>query len=141
MTSNRRRIPGTSAVVVAGMALAVLFSWSPRATGVEVGKPAAGLAAPAGQATEVHVTGRRYEYAPARIEVDQDDLVKVVFSCEDIAHSFTVDAYRISKRASPGQPVVFEFRADQPGRFPIYCALAIDDGCRQMHGELVVRPR
>jgi heme/copper-type cytochrome/quinol oxidase subunit 2 len=53
----------------------------------------------------------------------------------------TIDSYRISKRVSPGQPVTFEFRADHPGTFPYYCNLQIDDGCRRMRGELVVRPR
>jgi len=53
--------------------------------------------------------------------VDQDDVVRITFTAEDIPHSFTIDAYRIAKRASPGRPVVFEFQADQPGSFRIYC--------------------
>ena len=39
------------------------------------------------------------------------------------------------------KPITFEFRADQAGTFPFYCNLQIDDGCRQMRGELVVKPR
>ncbi len=58
----------------------------------------------------------------------------------DVAHSFTIDVpYRISKRAGTGQSVVFEFRADEPGRFTFYCNLTQDDRCKQMKGELVVR--
>lgn len=87
------------------------------------------------------VSARKYAFQPAIVEVQQDDLVKVTFDALDIPHSFTVDEYRISKRAAPGQPVTFEFRADRPGRFPIYCNLKIDDGCRQMRGELLVRAR
>jgi heme/copper-type cytochrome/quinol oxidase subunit 2 len=87
------------------------------------------------------VTARRYKFEPARIEVFQDDLVKIELKTEDIAHSWTVDEYRISKRASPGHPVTFEFRADKAGTFPSYCDLRTEDGCRQMRGELVVRPR
>ena len=87
------------------------------------------------------VTARRYTFNPPRIEVFQDDLVKIELRTEDIAHSLTIDAYRIAKRVSPGQPVTFEFRADQPGTFPYYCNLDIDSGCRQMRGELVVKPR
>jgi heme/copper-type cytochrome/quinol oxidase subunit 2 len=37
--------------------------------------------------------------------------------------------------------VTFEFRADRAGTFPFYCNLTIDDGCREMRGELVVTPR
>ena len=87
------------------------------------------------------VTASRYKFDPPRIEVFQDDLVKIEMRTEDIAHSLTIDAYRIAKRVNPGQPVVFEFRADQPGTFSYYCNLQIDDGCRQMKGELVVKPR
>ena len=87
------------------------------------------------------ITARKYRFDPPRIEVNQDDLVRVQLSTDDIAHSMTIDDYRIAKRVSPGQPVTFEFRADKPGTFPIYCNLQIDDGCRQMRGELVVKPR
>jgi heme/copper-type cytochrome/quinol oxidase subunit 2 len=87
------------------------------------------------------VTASRYKFTPSRIEVSQNDLVKIELRSEDIAHSLTIDAYRIAKRVSPGHPITFEFRADQPGTFPFYCNLQIEDGCRQMHGELVVKPR
>jgi cytochrome c oxidase subunit 2 len=87
------------------------------------------------------VTAHRYKFNPPRIEVFQDDLVRIELKTDDIAHSMTLDAYRISKRVSPGQPVTFEFRADKTGTFPFYCNLQAEDGCRQMRGELVVRPR
>jgi nitrous-oxide reductase len=90
---------------------------------------------------EFAVTATRFTFEPQMLEVRQDDLVKVTFRAEDIAHSFTIDAYRIAKRAGAGQAVVFEFRADRPGRFPFYCNLSIDDRCRDMRGELVVRSR
>ena len=83
----------------------------------------------------------RFAFDPPRIEVNQDDLVKIDLHTDDIAHSLTIDEYRIAKRASPGHPVTFEFRADRPGTFRYYCNLQIEDGCRQMQGELVVRPR
>jgi heme/copper-type cytochrome/quinol oxidase subunit 2 len=87
------------------------------------------------------VAARRYTFDPPRIEVNQDDLVRIALSADDIAHSLTIDAYRIAKRANPGQPVTFEFRADQAGTFPYYCNLQLEDGCRRMRGELIVKPR
>ena len=87
------------------------------------------------------LTASRYQFSPPRIEVLQDDVVKIELHSEDIAHSLTIDAYRIAKRVNPGHPITFEFRADQPGTFRFYCNLQIDDGCRQMHGELVVKAR
>jgi cytochrome c oxidase subunit II len=86
------------------------------------------------------VSAHKYAFSPARLEVRQDDLVRVTFSTDDIPHSFTIDKYRIAKRVEPGRPIVFEFRADQPGRFPIYCNLTTDEGCKRMIGELVVIP-
>jgi len=87
------------------------------------------------------VTARRYTFEPARIEVFRDDVVRIDLRSDDIAHSWTVDDYRIAKRVSHGQPVTFEFRADKIGTFPFYCSLQTEDGCRQMRGQLIVKPR
>ena len=100
---------------------------------------AAGLAAQSKREFTVHA--KRFQFSPARIEVAQDDMVKVTFTADDIAHSFTIDEYRIAKRAESGQTVTFEFRADRPGTHAIYCNLTNDDGCKRMHGELVVKSR
>lgn len=101
----------------------------------------AASAAAAQSKREFAVHAKKYAFSPARIQVAQDDVVKVTFTAEDIAHSFTIDDYRIAKRAEAGQTVTFEFRADRPGTHRIYCNLTNDDGCRRMHGELVVRQR
>jgi heme/copper-type cytochrome/quinol oxidase subunit 2 len=87
------------------------------------------------------ITLRNFEFEPARIEVTEDDLVKIELHSEDIAHSLTIDDYRISKRVDPGQTVTFEFRADRAGTFPFYCNLQINDGCRKMRGQLIVKAR
>lgn len=95
--------------------------------------------APQGQVREFSVDGRSYAFSPNRLEVQKDDLVKISFSAHEMAHSFTIDEYRIAKRAGAGQSVTFEFRADQVGTHAFYCNLTQDDRCRQMKGELVVR--
>ncbi len=84
---------------------------------------------------------RKYEFAPKRIEVIQDDLVKITLRSDDIAHSFTIDEYRISKRVPAGGSTTFEFRADRVGTFTFYCNITSDEGCKAMRGELVVHPR
>lgn len=98
-------------------------------------------AAAAQSKREFTVHAKRFAFTPARIDVTEDDMVKVTFTAGDIAHSFTIDEYRIAKRAEAGQTVTFEFRADRPGTHRIYCNLTNDEGCRRMHGELVVRQR
>jgi plastocyanin len=99
--------------------------------------PRAAQESVAQQAFTIHA--HKYAFEPARIEVTQGDIVKITFRADDIPHSFTVDAYRISKRAAVGENVTFEFRASTAGTFPFYCQLRADDGCRTMHGELVVK--
>ncbi len=90
---------------------------------------------------EVTVEAKRYSFSPNRIEVEQDDIVKVTLKALDVPHSFAIDQYRIAKRAAPGQPVTFEFRADRAGTFPFYCNLTSDERCKEMRGELVVNPK
>ena len=128
-----KRELGRLIVAAAGVALGAMAAW-PANSGTQ---PRVQDAPPANQ-RNFSVVARKYSFDPARIEVDQNDLVKVALTSPDIAHSFTVDAYRIAKRVGGGKAVTFEFRADQPGVFPIYCNLRQDDRCREMHGELVV---
>ena len=87
---------------------------------------------------EFTVDAKKYAFAPARLEVEQGDVVRVTLIAADIPHSFTIDDYRIAKRGEPGKPVTFEFLADRAGTFKFYCNLTIDDGCRKMAGELIV---
>ncbi len=87
------------------------------------------------------VSARRYAFSPRRIEVTDGDVVRIELRTEDIAHSLTIDEYRVSKRVEAGMSTVLEFRAERAGTFPFYCNLQLDEGCRKMRGELVVRPR
>ncbi len=128
----------TIAALAVLAALAGLTGWRVAAAKT-ASVPALGQDTPA----PIRVHARRYWYSPSRIEVQEGDLVTIRFEADDTPHSFTIDddAYRIAKRAAPGQPVVFEFRAEKVGSFPYYCNLTADAGCRKMRGELVVRRR
>src|SRR5512140_853762 len=86
------------------------------------------------------IVAKKYSFTPSRLEVYEGDLVRIELKTEDIAHSFTIDGYRISKRVSPRHPVTFDFRADHVGTFPIYCNLQLDEGCRKMKAERIVKP-
>jgi heme/copper-type cytochrome/quinol oxidase subunit 2 len=92
------------------------------------------------QANECTVTANDFAFSPSRIEVRQGEIVRITFRAVDIPHTFTIDEYRIAKRAAIGQTIVFEFRADRAGSFKIYCNLTADDRCKRMKGELVVKP-
>lgn len=115
---------------------------------VSVAAAAAGRALLSAQnRREFEVVARRYAFTvsgndAAEIRVNQNDLVHITFSTEDIPHSFTIEEppYRIMRRVEPGKPVTFGFRADQPGRFRFFCNLTADPKCKDMHGTLVVSP-
>jgi heme/copper-type cytochrome/quinol oxidase subunit 2 len=90
---------------------------------------------------EFTIVAKDFHYTPTRIEVTQDDLVKLTLRSEDIAHTFTIDEYRIIKRVPAGGSTTFEFRADRAGTFPFYCNLTSEAGHQMMRGELFVRGR
>ena len=125
MHQSRRRIVVLSACLVSAV-VAGLFVPSP------------GLRAQ-GNAREFTIAADQFAFSPQRLEVQKDDLVKITLTAHDIAHSFTIDNYRIAKRAAAGQTVTFEFRADQAGTHRFYCNLTQDARCRRMEGQLVVR--
>jgi len=93
-----------------------------------------------GRVREFTVTAEDFRFDPAQLDVRQNDLVKITFNAPDLAHSFTIDEYRIAKRAPAGGRVTFEFRADRAGRFRIYCNLANHERCQELEGLLVVVP-
>jgi heme/copper-type cytochrome/quinol oxidase subunit 2 len=114
---------------------------------------AALLAASAGLSAQhvksFDVAARKYTFRvsgsdKAEIRVPVGSLVRIVFTAEDIAHSFTTLApdthYRINRRAEPGaKPTVFDFRADKAGTFQFGCILTTDERCsREMKGVLIV---
>jgi nitrous-oxide reductase len=90
---------------------------------------------------EFALTARNYRFSPDRIEVTQDDLVRVTAHSEDIAYSFAVDEYRIVRRIPPGGTTTFEFRADRPGTFRFYSNLTNSSAHAEMQGQLMVRPQ
>jgi heme/copper-type cytochrome/quinol oxidase subunit 2 len=90
---------------------------------------------------EFEIVAEQYRFTPDRIEVSQNDLVKITLRSADQHFSFAIDAYRIVKRVGGGQTIAFEFRADRPGTFPFYCNMASDERCKDMKGTLVVAQR
>src|SRR4029450_4050439 len=73
---------------------------------------------------EFTVTARDFRFSPDRLEVTQDDLIKLTVQSEDVTYSLTIDEYRLSKRVPAGGSTVLEFRADRPGTFSFYSNLS-----------------
>jgi heme/copper-type cytochrome/quinol oxidase subunit 2 len=128
---------GTGACLLAGPAVVRLFAHpSPAARPVLAGRQEQ-----APNRREFTVVARDYRFSPSRIEVAQNDLVKLTIQSEDVAYSLTIDEYRVSKRVPAGGTTTLEFRADRTGSFSYYSNLTSDNRHAKMRGELVVRAR
>ena len=91
---------------------------------------------------EFSIIARDYRFSPDRLEVMQDDLVKLTVESADVAYSFTIDEpYRVSRRIPAGGKAVIEFRADQAGAFDFYSNMTSDARHSKMRGQLTVRRR
>jgi heme/copper-type cytochrome/quinol oxidase subunit 2 len=90
---------------------------------------------------EFSISARDYAFSPNRVEVMQDDLVKLTVESADHAYGFAIDQYKISRRVPAGGKTVIEFRADQVGTFDFYSSMTSDARHTKMRGELVVRGR
>ena len=90
---------------------------------------------------ELSLVASDFRWTPDRIELSQDDLVRLTIRSEDIAYSFAIDEYRIIRRVPAGGTTSFEFRADRPGTFRFYSNLTSDRAHAEMQGQLIVRPR
>ena len=96
---------------------------------------------PAPNRREFTIIAKDHVFTPDRLDVSQDDLVKITLRSEDVPVSFAIDAYRIVKRVPGKTSITFEFRADQAGTFPFYCNLTTDPGCKEMRGIMTVRAK
>lgn len=126
LTRPRRRL-GLALLSGAGACL-VAFLWFPAASAQD-------------QAPSRHdltLVGKDFRWAPDRIELRQDDLVRLTIRSEDIAYSFAIDEYRIVRRIPAGGATTFEFRADRVGTFRFYSNLTSDSGHAAMEGRMVV---
>jgi cytochrome c oxidase subunit II len=91
---------------------------------------------------EFPMSAKDYRFNPNKLEVTQNDLVKLTITSEDVAYSFTIDEFRVAKRIPAGGSVTFEFRVDKgPGSYPFYSNMTSDPRHGQMRGDLIVRAR
>jgi heme/copper-type cytochrome/quinol oxidase subunit 2 len=90
---------------------------------------------------DITIVARNFRFVPDRVEVMEDDLVRLTIQSEDNAYSFVIDEYRIIRRVAAGRATSIEFRADRTGTFRFYSNLTNDGGHKTMQGQLVVRGR
>jgi plastocyanin len=88
-------------------------------------------------AREIPVTADGFAFDPDEITVRAGEDVAIVLTSVDILHDFVVDELDAHVAADRGETATGGLRADEPGRYTFYCAVA---GHREagMEGTLVV---
>jgi len=92
-----------------------------------------------GEPRIIEVIARRYTFEPATIEAVAGERLRILVKSGDGLHGFEIKKFKVSKEIPRGgEPVVIEFTAGEPGKFPILCSVFCGDGHEDMKGMLVV---
>ena len=105
-------------------------------TGTEVETPAP----PKPDVARIRLRGGEVAGGPAEITAKKGDTVVIVVSA-DAPDDIHLHGYDIEKKAAPGQPARFRFKASFEGEFEIESHVAEDAGRDPLVGTLIVEPR
>lgn len=95
--------------------------------------------APAPAPRSIDIVVKRYAFEPAVVEVTAGERVRLVVTSADGVHGLEIKQFKVGKEIPRGgTPVIIEFTADAPGRFPILCSAYCGNGHDDMKGMLVV---
>ncbi|MFA5393359.1 MAG: cupredoxin domain-containing protein [Candidatus Ratteibacteria bacterium] len=87
---------------------------------------------------EFNVVAKKYAFVPAEIRVKQNDIVRINFTSEDVAHGLTIKEYGINVPVNKGETKKIEFLADKKGTFVFRCSVFCGFGHSGMTGKLIV---
>jgi plastocyanin len=102
--------------VFAGLALVVLFVPFPVAATMPVERT-------------FQVNASRFEYSPAVLTVNPGDRVTIELTATDVVHGLSIDGYKLTTTADPGQTARLTFVADRRGSFRFRCTMT----CGNLH--------
>jgi heme/copper-type cytochrome/quinol oxidase subunit 2 len=92
-----------------------------------------------GEPREIPVVVRRFTFEPSRIEVMEDEHIRLVVSSADGVHGLEIKKFRVNKTVPRGgEKVTIDFVASAPGEFPIICSEYCGKEHETMKGTLVV---
>jgi FtsP/CotA-like multicopper oxidase with cupredoxin domain len=94
---------------------------------------------PEPEVTRIEIRGGEVAGGAADIQVTKGDVVRIVVSA-DAPDDIHLHGYDIEKKAGPGQPARFKFKADVEGIFEIESHVAEDAGKDPLIGKLTVEP-
>lgn len=87
---------------------------------------------------KIHMTAKRYKYAPDVVLVKQGTHVILEIESLDAEHGFQIDQYGINVTIPEKAKVTVEFYAREPGRYPFKCSHFCGIGHFGMKGKIVV---
>jgi hypothetical protein len=95
---------------------------------------------PKPEVTRIRIRGGEVVGGPAEIKAKDGDIVVIVVSA-DAPDDIHLHGYDIEKKAAPGQPARFRFKANLEGEFEIESHVAEDAGRNPLVATLIVEPR
>jgi hypothetical protein len=95
---------------------------------------------PKPEVTRIRIRGGEVVGGPAEIKATNGDTVVIVVSA-DAPDDIHLHGYDIEKKAAPGQPARFRFKANLEGEFEIESHVAEDAGRNPLLATLIVEPR
>jgi FtsP/CotA-like multicopper oxidase with cupredoxin domain len=95
---------------------------------------------PEPEVTRVRIRGGEVVGGPPDITVENGDVVRIVVS-SDAPDDIHLHGYDVEKQAAPGQPALFEVKADLEGSFEMESHVAEDAGRDPLVARLNVEPR
>ena len=88
----------------------------------------------------VHVTAKRFEFAPATIELKLGEPVILELSSLDRKHGFDAPELGIEAVIEPGKATRVRLVPDHAGTFGFHCSVFCGGGHEDMTGQIVVTP-
>lgn len=101
------------------------------------GAPVAGAAAPE---RVIHISAKRFEFAPATIELKVGVPVILELSSLDRKHGFSAPDLHIEAVIVPGKPTRVRVVPDRAGTFTFHCSVFCGGDHESMVGQIVVKP-
>ncbi len=107
--------------------IAMVLSWA----------PIAGAAQPE---RVIAITAKRFEFAPATIELKVGEPVILEIQSLDRKHGFAAPDLHIDAVIEPGKPTRVRIVPDKAGTFAFHCSVFCGSGHEDMGGQIVVLP-
>ena len=88
----------------------------------------------------IQITAKKFDFAPASIELQVGVPVILELRSLDRKHGFTVPDLKVDAQIEPGDVTRVRIVPDRAGTFEFHCSVFCGGGHEEMSGQIVVRP-